>query len=57
MNINIRELVKELLDNKYINVSYIEYPGDEYGFDLSVRVNKESLNQDLRREHLIEPKE
>ncbi len=57
MTISIRELVKELLDNKYINVSYVEYPGDEGGFDLSVRVNKEELNRGLRGEPVIEPKE
>ena len=42
MNVRIRELVKELLNNKHINVTYIEY--NEDGFDLSVRVDKEKLN-------------
>ncbi len=56
MTIRIRELVKELLDNKYINVSYVEYPDDE-GFDLSVRVNKEALNRGLTGEPVVEPKE
>lgn len=44
MNINIRKLVKELLDDRYITVCYVEHSGDEDGFDLSVRVNKEELN-------------
>lgn len=41
MEINIRNLVKELLENEYLKVSYNEL---ENGFDLSVRINEEKLN-------------
>lgn len=42
MRITIRELVKELLENDYLIVGYIEL--QDGGFDLSVRINEEKLN-------------
>lgn len=42
MSINVRLLVKELLENRNLIVNYNElYDG---GFDLSVRINNEILN-------------
>ena len=42
MSINVRPLVKELLENKYLIVNYNEL--NDGGFDLSVRINEEELN-------------
>lgn len=39
MEIRIRDLVKQLLDNEYLIVNYNEC--DSGGFDLSVRVRKD----------------
>lgn len=41
MNINIRELVKKLLEDETLIVSYNELKN---GFDLSVRIDEEKLN-------------
>lgn len=42
MSINVRSLVKELLENKNLIVNYNELC--DGGFDLSVRINEEELN-------------
>lgn len=42
MKITIRELVKELLEDKSLIVNYNEF--QDGGFDLSVRVDEEKLN-------------
>lgn len=43
MNIDIRTLVKELLEDENLIVSYNEL--NDGGFDLSVRINEEVLNR------------
>lgn len=43
MTINVRPLVKELLENKDLIVSYVEL--DNGGFDLSVRIDEEEANR------------
>lgn len=42
MRIDIRGLVKELLENKNLIVNYNEL--NDGGFDLSVRINEEAVN-------------
>lgn len=43
MRINIRNLVKELLEDQNLIVSYNEL--NDGGFDLSVRINEEEMNK------------
>lgn len=47
MNINIRPVVKELLENKNLIVSYNEL--NDGSFDLSVRINEAMLNRAERK--------
>lgn len=42
VEIRIREVVVELLQNPYIDITYVEHKGD--GFDLSVRVKDDIHN-------------
>ena len=42
MEINARPLLKELLENEYLIVSYVELGN---GFDLSVRVDEEKVDR------------
>lgn len=42
MRIDIRPLVKELLENENLIVNYNEL--NDGGFDLSVRINEEAVN-------------
>lgn len=42
MRINVRDLVKELLENENLKVNYNEL--NDGGFDLSVRINEEVVN-------------
>lgn len=51
MNINIRSVVKELLENEYLIVSYNELKN---GFDLSVRIDEEKLNTKLNTSEKID---
>ena len=43
MTINVRPLVKELLENENLIVSYVEL--NNGGFDLSVRIDEDKLNR------------
>lgn len=43
MEIRIRDLVKQLLDNEYLIVNYNE--NIDGGFDLSVRIDTQRLNE------------
>ena len=42
-NISVRELVRYLLQDKFLIVAYTEFP--DGGFDLSVRIDEEELKR------------
>ena len=52
MKINIRELVKDLLENENLIVSYNEL--QDGGFDLSVRINEEKLNTSEKIDEILD---
>lgn len=54
MKINVRGLVKELLENENLIVNYNEL--NNGGFDLSVRINEEAVNRaEIKTESTINP--